>query len=154
MKSLCLDKLPTGWEAELDRWRTSVHTVGRCFTDCRQRCSPNQNLAGENGKKKTLTLFLTALSHTVNQRKTLAILATCLAKCCYWQQLVSFDRLEAGVRLWYHSPVPMLWIYSTSHVHIYLKIEEMDLLQLLKPRYDALHIVVNGLFNVIQHGLI
>lgn len=47
MKSLCLDRLPTGWEAELDRWRTSVHTVGRCFTDCRQRCSPNQNLARE-----------------------------------------------------------------------------------------------------------
>ncbi len=42
----------------------------------------------------------------------------------------------------------------TCHVHIYLKTEEVDLLQLLKPRYDALHVIVKCLFDVIQHGLI
>lgn len=31
---------------------------------------------------------------------------------------------------------------------------EVYLLQLLKPRYDTLHIIINGLLNIIQHGLI
>ena len=31
---------------------------------------------------------------------------------------------------------------------------EVDLLKLLQPRYYALHIIVDGLFDVIQHGLI
>lgn len=31
----------------MERWRTSVQTVGRCLTDCRHRCSPSQNLTEE-----------------------------------------------------------------------------------------------------------
>lgn len=30
----------------------------------------------------------------------------------------------------------------------------MNLLELLKPRENALHIIIDRLFNVIQHGLV
>lgn len=64
---------------------------------------------------------------------------------------------EAGVRLQmaHISPLSLALQYSTLHYclwsHIILS---GDLLQLLKPRNDAFHIIVYGLFNVIQHRLI
>lgn len=33
-------------------------------------------------------------------------------------------------------------------------IKSVDVLQLLEPGDDALHVVVQGLFNVVQHGLV
>lgn len=92
---------------------------------------------------------------------------TCWAKCCYWLQLVNFDKLQAGIRL---SPTAET-VFSASFVCVcalitlcsagckdvllcFSALSDVDLLQLLKPRDDALHVVVYGLFNVIQYGLI
>lgn len=68
-KSLCLDRLPTGCVDELERWRMSVQTVGRCFTDCRHRCSPSQNLGLL--KKKRRNFFFKKKSPYVRSSHTL-----------------------------------------------------------------------------------
>ena len=38
--------------------------------------------------------------------------------------------------------------------YLYIKTKNMDLLKLLKPGDNTLHIIIDGLLNVIQHGLI
>lgn len=177
MKSLCFDRLPMGWEAELERWRTSVHTVGRCFTDCRQRCSPNQNLAR---KKESVSLHESWVAETdthwpitVHSCKThntdnssphpsshqlsQVLLLTAISQL--WQATVRRQTpsptTDSFVHLHLYCVLTTLCSVSCKDILLWLvSLFDVDLLQLLKPRDDALHIIVDGLFNVIQYGLI
>ena len=150
MKSLCLDRLPAGCTVPLERCRMSVHTVGRCFTDCRHLCSPSQNLHTRGGEGE-------------GKRERERLSEGKPRRLIYDYELRLFMQMSDCPKEGKGSGPKKQASFFSNTVHekalyyggyLYIKTKNMDLLKLLKPGDNTLHIIIDGLLNVIQHGLI